>query len=687
MDNNTLISQEIKRQINRLSVDDPLVSSLAELRKKNPSFTETDLLAALMSEQAVKIEPDPIIIEQERDEAFPVDALGDILGDVVNSCIAITQFPVALIAQSILAASTLAAQGVAVVQVADNDLLKNIPINNFFCSIGESGEGKGFMDELALAPHRAWNEQQLDVFKEVKAKYLEDLEIWKDDYKKGHASFKDKPKHPRQLGGILYISPTWEAIERGFINGKTSTGLFIEEGARFLSDFGMNKDNQDKTTGALCALWSSGGGSRERAQEEEYYKNRVFSIHIALQPHFAYKRMFNNEDMEKIGLFSRMLMIKPTSTIGERPWLEFLPHHLEAHKRYRQRMTELLNKTEECVDQETGELTKRRCLFLGRDAKRLFVDFHNYLQGEMGDAETKARLYKKIGKADPTTGVNGKYLSIRAFVNKGSLHAVKLAAVLQMVEDTDVINISAEYIERGIRLAKFYFDEALRIFSITAVSSEQAHAQVLLEWMRNNEHHSENGIFKIRELQRYAPSSRDRGKLLKSVNLLHDLSYGELFKVGRSYQFKLFPPQIEFDCHTPVTVLSHAKATSYEDCHTVTTVTGDKKEFSKGDNEIKKHTPDCVTMVTLCQSQQGVDYNPLIDGFDCDSGCDSCDNVPTIRQIILKRLNGEKIPLSDLERVVCREQGYTQEEFNDSLYVLREESQIIFDGEFVVGTK
>lgn len=691
MNQKTLLAQELKRQISLLSTEDPLVSRLAELRKKAPHLTHTELLASLMSEQAQTIEADPIFIEQEKEETFPVGVLGGILGDLVKSIVEVTQFPVALVAQGVLASATLAAQGVAKVQIFDSDIDLPIPISNLFCTLGESGEGKGRTDSLVLAPHRAWNEKKIEEFKGIREQYLNELEVWKEKVKEQRRQQQskndscvaidvdDKPKRPRQLGGILYESPSWEAIERGFINGKSSVGLFIEEGMRLLGDYAMSKDNQGKTSGGIIELWNNGRGARQRAQEEEYYKERAFAMHIAIQPSLANKYLFGNPDFVDMGLFSRMLIVRPASTQGMRPYNEFTPTQAACYHRYSQRITELLDRTEECADQETGELSKRRILYFGRDAKQLMVDFYNEIQGEIGNAETKAEFYRKIGKADPSPGVDGKYLPIRAFVNKGNLHAVRLAAVLQLIDDEHAINISAEFMERGIRLVRFYFNEALRLMNTASISVEQKNAQALLEWMRNpsnEKEYAENGVFKIRELQRHAPGMRDRERLLSAVTLLHHHSYGELFKVGRSNQFKLFPIQMELDCHTPVTVLSQPKATYHVDCPTVTTVTGGKNDFQC---HTENQDNGSVTTVTLCQSAQDADYIGNINNS-------TCDNYVTIvgqtKQEILTTLNGQGIPLSKLRASVCSN-VVTEEIFEDALFVLREEGQIHINGEMV----
>ena len=79
------------------------------------------------------------------------------------------------------------------------------------------------------------------------------------------------------------------------------------------------------------------------------------------------------------------------------------------------------------------------------------------------------------------------------------------------------------------------------------MSTDEDDAMLLLEWMRNiapqSERFGDKGLFKLRDLQKYALNRlRNRTKLLNILNLLHSYNYGELVKVGRSYRFKLSVP-------------------------------------------------------------------------------------------------------------------------------------------------
>ena len=78
---------------------------------------------------------------------YPVDALGGVLGAAVAAIRDIVQAPLALCAQSVLAAASLAAQRHADVLIDG----RRCPLSLWLISVAESGERKTAVDQCALA--------------------------------------------------------------------------------------------------------------------------------------------------------------------------------------------------------------------------------------------------------------------------------------------------------------------------------------------------------------------------------------------------------------------------------------------------------------------------------------------------------------------------------------------------------
>src|SRR4051794_17478814 len=88
-------------------------------------------------------------------DPFPVEALGDVLGAAARGIQDKTQAPLAICAQSVLAAATLAVQGFADVQLPTG---QTRPVSGYFVTVAASGERKTSADTEALWPIRKHEE-------------------------------------------------------------------------------------------------------------------------------------------------------------------------------------------------------------------------------------------------------------------------------------------------------------------------------------------------------------------------------------------------------------------------------------------------------------------------------------------------------------------------------------------------
>src|SRR6266404_7926823 len=93
--------------------------------------------------------PLPLLRALPAPEAFPIEALGDVLGPAAEAIQDIVQSPWAMCGQSVLAAATLAVQGFADVELPTGHIK---PISNFFLTVARTGERKSATDTFALKP-------------------------------------------------------------------------------------------------------------------------------------------------------------------------------------------------------------------------------------------------------------------------------------------------------------------------------------------------------------------------------------------------------------------------------------------------------------------------------------------------------------------------------------------------------
>ena len=105
--------------------------------------------------------PLPLLRALPAPEAFPVEVLGDVLGPAAEAIQDVMQSPWAMCSQAVLAATTLAVQDFADIELPTGQIK---PISNFFLTVAGSGERKSATDSLALLPIRKHEEILLETY-------------------------------------------------------------------------------------------------------------------------------------------------------------------------------------------------------------------------------------------------------------------------------------------------------------------------------------------------------------------------------------------------------------------------------------------------------------------------------------------------------------------------------------------
>jgi hypothetical protein len=204
------------------------------------------------------VDPDPLRRKPEPSEPYPVEALGEILGMAAKVNHSIIKAPLAICAQSVLAAANLAVQGHANV-VIDG---RSFPVSEYFLSIAQSGERKSAADAAALAPVDAHQRYLLDAYSHDTAHYALEASLWKKEYEDALRK-KDTAARRAALGSLppaptgppypqlTTEEPTYEGLVKLLAVGWPTVGLFSSEGGRFFGGFAMNLENRLKTLAGL----------------------------------------------------------------------------------------------------------------------------------------------------------------------------------------------------------------------------------------------------------------------------------------------------------------------------------------------------------------------------------------------------------------------------------------------------
>ena len=285
--------------------------------------------------------PRPLIESNPVAQPYPVQALGGILGPAVERMAEVIGVPQALAAQSVLAASALATQGHAGLQLDG----RNYPLSLYLITVAASGDRKTAADRSALLPARQWEREQWQRYREQLARYraaqrqMQGINPADPDSANG-VPLEAEPSAPR----LITTDPTIEALIKGLCHDLPSMGLFCDEGGQFLGSSTMSRDNRLKAVTTLSSLWGGSPIDRARSMAGESLRayDRRLSLHLMLQPYLA-MQLLSDPLLRGQGILGRCLITWPTSLAGQRSYQSVDLSKDPALKRYHHRLSALFH--------------------------------------------------------------------------------------------------------------------------------------------------------------------------------------------------------------------------------------------------------------------------------------------------------------------------------------------------------
>lgn len=432
--------------------------------------------------------PRPLIESNPVAQPYPVQALGGILGPAAERMAEVIGVPQALAAQSVLAASALATQGHAGLQLDG----RNYPLSLYLITVAASGDRKTAADRCALLPARQWEREQWQRYREQLARY-------RAVQKQAQRSNPDDPDSPNRFlleeepsaPRLITTDPTIEALIKGLCHDLPSMGLFCDEGGQFLGSSTMSRDNRLKAVTTLSSLWDGSPIDRARSMAGESLRayDRRLSLHLMLQPYLA-MQLLSDPLLQGQGILGRCLMTWPTSLAGQRSYQAVDLSKDPALKRYQHRLSALFHQPWSLSADGALLLSP---LTLSPLARRRWIDLHDAIESQLGEF--------------------GELASVRPSGSKAADNLLRVAGILAVVEESCVVEV--DHIQRASTLIGYYLTEIQRLTEQEPLCRVKEEADRLLRWL----HVKEWKRFSIRELNRNGPrfarkSSRHAAKLL-----------------------------------------------------------------------------------------------------------------------------------------------------------------------------
>ncbi len=463
--------------------------------------------------------PEPLRAPLPPGQAYPVDALGEVLGGAARALHDVVKAPMALCCQSVLAAASLAAQ-------AHFDVLlpwgQRKPLSLFLLTVGESGERKSAVDDVVLGAAKAHEKAAMAAYREDMERHEVDMAAWgkateaarnaATQGKKGAATavqvrdavaaVGDKPVAP--VAPLRFVTdPTAEGLYKLLAMAQPSVALFSDEGGLLIGGHALNGDNFLKTITRWSKMWDGAPFDRVRAGDGVgILYGRRMALHQLAQGDVMVKllsdRLANGQ-----GLLARCLVAWPESTIGTRhadafEWAGARPE-LKRMFAVLSGLLEAMPRTSEKNPQELDPLE----LPLSAEATAMALQAGNQFEALMAAGQDLSELRDRTAKALE--------------------NACRIAGVLAAIEGgLSASEITADHLARALVLIQWYLAEALRIRGAAAVPQSVQDAEALSSWLQVRGMRQ----FRTRDVLNAGPAQlRNKARLMAAIEQLVEAGY------------------------------------------------------------------------------------------------------------------------------------------------------------------
>lgn len=419
--------------------------------------------------------PEPLRRPTPPPKPYPIAELGPILRPACEAIRRVIQAPDAICAASLLAAASLAVQGLADVRIDG----RTHPLSLWLLTVAESGERKSAVDAEAMRGAREYERAQHEAYAAACEVYENEVEQYnaQRDAAKGEAKKAKGEGLAAKLAKLRAPEPplkptltaadfTAEGIAKLLRDGRPSIGAFTDEAGLVFGGHGMTKETETRTAATLCKLWDRGELDRVRSGDGalKLYGKRL-ALHLLAQPIIA-ERALGNAVLSGQGFLPRCLLAWPEGTAGTRAYVAESLRDDPALVQFTARTGDLLRRELSLKDGTRNEL-QPHALTLTPEAKTEWTAAHNVIEAN----EAAGRRFEQC----------------KAWASKSAEQVLRIAGVLRLIEEPDAQTIDADTIRRAVEIALWHLNEAARLAGTAELSPELRDAEALLNWCHDTE--------------------------------------------------------------------------------------------------------------------------------------------------------------------------------------------------------
>jgi putative DNA primase/helicase len=427
-------------------------------------------------------EPRPFMDMIPLAEPYPIDVLPAVMQAAVMAHHHTAQQPISLIAASAHGVLALAGQGLANV-VRDEGLEGPISLN--LMVIAKSGERKSAADKAFTNPIHEWMTEKKDQMQAELASNAAKLKIYHTRLKQIE-TLLSKPNPPKSsppkevleeeltqlfqnpppkvyAPDCFYEDTTMEALLSGIGQNWPSAALMSDEAGLLIGSHAFKQENALAAFANLNRFWDGKPIKRTRITTGTLVvKGRRLSVVLMMQPS-VFLRMLGICDNEarNTGFLARALLTMPESTIGRRLYTPQTAEDRLAMAEFGKAVKSLLSQKLN-MDPVTGALTPR-LLPLSKEGKDIWQTYHDDIEGQCARGK--------------------RYASIPDIASKSADNAARLAALYQLLENPNSIEVSVQNMQRATIVARWHLNEVGRVLEYQSQAPLLENAESLLEWL------------------------------------------------------------------------------------------------------------------------------------------------------------------------------------------------------------
>ena len=458
-----------------------------ELNRLNPQdlVNETDVAVLATLASNWEAEPEPVLPITKPQTPFPIESLPPMIREAVIETLDYTQVPVGLACSSALGVAAASVQHLALV-ARDHQTIG--PVSLYILSILKSGERKSTILrkmwkciwEMQRELKEQWDHYQVQEHDEVNPVF-------------------DRDSPPK----ILFEDATVQGLALEIESGIRSVLMSSSEGGTVFGGIGMRGEALMGALAFLNKAWDAEAQSMTRKQAvSTYLEFYRLSCLISSQRETIQEWLSKNAGLaEGMGFLARFLICVPESTIGYR-----------VYKQAPDATPKLDRFTEQCLKRlrQKTNLVNPPILYLGDDAHRYWVEYFNFVEAAQGK--------------------NGPYEYHTAAASKSAEQAARISGVFTLFSEDNPKEVGIEAIQQGIKIAKWFLDESLRLSGHLTISRVHSHAEMLLEWLRELELDDENPL-KVGDILQIGPRPIRRKKERdEAIKVLSELGWIQVVK-------------------------------------------------------------------------------------------------------------------------------------------------------------